>query len=355
MNSVIRLATATACAWWLAAGTAPAQCPGGICPVTPWSAPGGSPAAPPASQVVSVGPAIAAAVCRVVNASEGGSSVGTGALIQTASGGPLVLTCDHLFREGAGRVTVTFRTGGARAATVVERDSAHDLALLRVADAPAQPLRVRTDAPTGYATACGLGGDGRLRAVRGRVVGRRTPAGAQYPSVLVAGAVRSGDSGGPLLSDAGEVVGVVWGVAGEVTYATAGAPLARLLERAPSRREPKGPSAPPAREDIASRCPCNGRCVTAEELHARLERFAAQQSALVQRVEQLERPADAPAPPPPAPSDQSAAIASLLEFAVAGVGVGGPIGVALLLARFAWRRRARRRRGSGGPRGPTFP
>jgi len=54
--------------------------------------------------------------------------------------------------------------------------------------------------------------------------------------VLIGDAVRSGDSGGGVFDAQGNLVAVVWGESGGVTYASAGAPLRRFLDRVLGKR-----------------------------------------------------------------------------------------------------------------------
>lgn len=70
---------------------------------------------------------------------------------------------------------------------------------------------------------CGFGSDDRLAVNGGLVVGfvRCGKAEDKKPDwVQVSGRARQGDSGGPVLNDKGEIVGVLWGTNGEVVVAT---------------------------------------------------------------------------------------------------------------------------------------
>lgn len=221
----------------IAANASRGQCPGGVCP------PDWQPAtAPPTVNVPRD------AVCRIIN----GSNLGSGTLVARDSAHGYVLTCAHLFREGARRVMVHFPNGRGYPAELVTQDATHDVALLRISRPEIEPAMFDEQPPQGVLTACGYGGTGQFHAVRGPIVGAATSAGARYPSVCLRGSVVPGDSGGPVFNAAGKLVGVVWGVRDGVTFAMCGTPVRDILRRIAIGREEKNsigkmvPVAPPA-------------------------------------------------------------------------------------------------------------
>lgn len=351
--AILALALAAACR---------GQCVGGTCrPPTCWTQPPPRTQQRPQSQQVQVGPAIAEAVCRVESHTSGAASIGSGALVRVSPDSAFVLTCDHLFRDGVGRVTLRFHDGRASAAQVVARDVAHDLALLKTTRAAHGSLETSLNAVGQTATAVGLGSDGRLRAVRGRVVGRSTPQGALHPSLLIQGAVRSGDSGGPVINDQGMLVGVIWGVRGSVTYATTGEPVRRILDRIPATENRRVAQKPLAiNSQPAPQCKCPGDCVQRSDLAPFVRRdelagFATHSdlATVESRVEQ-HRGESRPKAVNQTPATASGVLDTLLPIAAAALGVGGPVGLAWLLVKLVWRRRDSRRRGLGGPRRRGF-
>lgn len=150
----------------------------------------------------------------------GGSSAGTGMALTTDG---LVLTNHHVV-EGATAISVTVEsTGETYEATVVGTDASADVALLRLTDA--QGLATVTLDDDGGAdvgdtvTAVGNAeGGGVLVAAAGEVTGTDETMTAATSSngeaetlsglIEFSAAVVSGDSGGPVLDDEGEVVGI---------------------------------------------------------------------------------------------------------------------------------------------------
>ncbi|GAB2922196.1 MarP family serine protease [Rhodococcus aerolatus] len=174
----------------------------------------------PSSATRSLDPAevgeVAAAAGRSVVKIEGtgcGTGVeGSGFVVD----GGLVVTNAHVV-TGTSRLTVA-DTGGTHRATAVLVDDDADLAVLRVdgLDAPALTL---ADGAAGNGTTgvvLGYPGDGRLTAVPATVVQRlpvvQPGVDGGYTSREVyrlRAVVREGNSGGPLVDGAGDVVGVV--------------------------------------------------------------------------------------------------------------------------------------------------
>jgi hypothetical protein len=182
-----------------------------------------------------------AAHCRVCVAD---GSLGSGSLVARDDSRGIVLTCSHLFDGSDGPIVVSFPGGQRFAATLVDRDRAHDLAALAIRRPEIAPLTVGSEETTSALTACGFGSNGQFRCVAGTVSGRALAAGATFPSLTIRGAVRPGDSGGAVLNTRGELVGVVWGQRDGFTYATCGRPVREFLARF-AKRAPSQPPAPP--------------------------------------------------------------------------------------------------------------
>lgn len=173
---------------------------------------------PSATPAASLPAGLYDSLARIVHQEGTGTSLGSGALVRTAGGRSYFLTCAHLF-DGPGRTTV--RSGGNTiAARVVAIDKQHDLALLETKAVASRPAEADGSSPNGQLTACGYGSTGELRCVRGPIVGQATAVGATAPSLRIRGAVRSGDSGGPVFNAAGRLVAVIWGERGGETFAT---------------------------------------------------------------------------------------------------------------------------------------
>lgn len=175
--------------------------------------------------------------CRIENQLTGSVNLGSGTLIDVTDDGQygFVLTCAHLFDEGRGRVTARFADGSAHAATLLRIDRAADLAALEIVKPRSRPVAVSfaTSRDARY-TACGFGPTGRFACVTGAGLG--TTASSDRMNLRLRGSVRSGDSGGGVFDSRGRIVGVIWGTAEGVTYASAGKPLERFLQSTLGRR-----------------------------------------------------------------------------------------------------------------------
>ncbi|MCC6493087.1 MAG: trypsin-like peptidase domain-containing protein [Pirellulales bacterium] len=216
---------------------------------------GAEPSQSAAAELTSAPPASA---CRIHNVLAGGATnIGSGTLVDVAPDGRrgLVLTCGHLFTEGAGQIVVEFPDGARHGALLAAIDRQADLAALEIASPGRTPASLSTAAePSGTLRAGGFGPRGEYRSVNGPVVGYSQSLGQE--SVRLSGAVRSGDSGGGVFDDAGRLCGVVWGEAGGESYASTGGPLRRFLSGLLGPNAAAGNAS--ARVAVAG-CP-SGRC-----------------------------------------------------------------------------------------------
>src|SRR5262245_57072681 len=180
----------------------------------------------PAANIANVD---SAAHCRV---SVADGTMGSGTLVGANESVGLVLTCSHLFDSSKSGIVVAFPNGRRYAANLVDLDSANDLGALEIRRPAIEPLAVSDADPSGALVACGFGSNGVFRGITGSITGHPTANGATYASTTIAGAVRSGDSGGGVLDTRGQIVGVVWGQRDGQTYATCGQPVREFIARA---------------------------------------------------------------------------------------------------------------------------
>ncbi len=170
-------------------------------------------------------------------------------IVSTGSGWPMnsteIVTNAHVV-AGASTVTVTDpRTSRNFEANVVYYDPELDIAVLRVPDLNADALTVDDEAaaPGDDVYAVGYPGGGPLTITPGRVrsvvqavgldIYNTTPVTRQVYSLRAE--IRAGDSGGPLLNSAGDVVGVVFARSTtdtETGYALTSAQVNTALETA---------------------------------------------------------------------------------------------------------------------------
>ncbi|MEN1678235.1 MAG: trypsin-like peptidase domain-containing protein [Planctomycetota bacterium] len=164
----------------------------------------------------------------------GGSSYGTGTVIDARSGDALVLTCAHLFRELAedsptqpAIMIELFEADAAGGVRVVERvagqlltsNSENDVALVAIRQ-PRTPVAAAPIASSpaavsvGIATksvGCSLGADPTIENSRVQTVDRYL----SPPSLTTGGAPKLGRSGGGLFNERGELIGVCFGAVAE--------------------------------------------------------------------------------------------------------------------------------------------
>jgi S1-C subfamily serine protease len=206
-------------------------------PTDPGRGTGGSPSGEPLGSWEEVASVVNPGVVNIETETTGGVGAGTG-MVLTESGE--ILTNNHVV-EDAGRIYVTVATTGETyRATIVGADAAQDIAVLQVSDASGMrtiPLgdSDAVDIGDGIAAIGNAGGTGGEPTVTtGTVVGlnRSIPAADQFGGDLrtlrgmiqVNARVIPGNSGGPLASDDGKVVGIN-------TAASAGVPQGRSRYR----------------------------------------------------------------------------------------------------------------------------
>ena len=163
------------------------------------------------------------AVVRIVNATARARNHGSGTLIKQAGPGGTILTCGHIFNEGAGSISVTFPDGSSYLAELLGVDRQWDLAVLRIARPRPAAVTIASVAPRPgqWLKSCGYGRDGRYWCNRGRVRGYVQPEGtSSFETLEISGMARQGDSGGPIFNDRGELVAVLWGTDGRVVGGT---------------------------------------------------------------------------------------------------------------------------------------
>ncbi|MGD9723281.1 MAG: serine protease [Pirellulales bacterium] len=164
-----------------------------------------------------------AAIVRVENARGGLRAFGTGTLVDIDGRRGWILTCAHVFRDGAGTIHVGFPNGSRHAAQLVRIDAAADLAALAIDAAPAAPIEVAAGFPQRGEPliSCGYGTDGRLWCNRGAALGYVTSDGSRRAETLeLSGSARFGDSGGPVFNREYQLVAVLFGTNGRVVDAT---------------------------------------------------------------------------------------------------------------------------------------
>jgi len=194
------------------------------------------------------------AVCRVRNHVAGAYYMGSGTLVERNGATALVVTAAHTFTQeaGAGELSVAFPNGETLAAKMIELDRPHDLAVLEIAAPNVQPIPIgQSDPRIGeMLLSSGYGEQGRYLVNRGALAEFVT-ANNVRGFFSIHGPARHGDSGGPVLNERGELVGVVQSTTPEknddgtmnparMVTACSCTPIRDLLERIRARhRQPQ--------------------------------------------------------------------------------------------------------------------
>lgn len=184
------------------------------------------------------------AVVRVIVPERGGTSYGSGTLIDVHDRYGLVITNYHVVSDAAGPATVLFADGFQSAAQVVKVDRDWDLAALAIWKPAVEPVPISSQAaqPGEWLTIAGYG-QGPFRAASGQCTQYVAP-GMRLPmeTVEVAVSARQGDSGGPILNSRGELAGVLWGAGGGRTAGSYSGRvrqfLASIIPTAPAQTDP---------------------------------------------------------------------------------------------------------------------
>lgn len=220
-------------------------CPDGRCPTVgvpgSWS---GTGQYAPADLRVDARP-----IARIVNTYGTARNMGTGTLVDVDGRQGLVVTCAHLFRDGAGSITVTFPGGRSYSARLLRMDAAVDLAALAIGAPEIQPVELARDYPRrgDPLVSCGYGSDGQLWCNRGQALGYVTTVGSRGRETLeLSGAARFGDSGGPVLDRDGRMVAVLFGTNGRVVDGTFCGRIRLFLQGLSPRFRNRQPRMPPA-------------------------------------------------------------------------------------------------------------
>ncbi|MGB9689905.1 trypsin-like peptidase domain-containing protein [Thermogutta sp.] len=294
-------------------------CPQGFCPVTPYQS------GTDISQGIGAGTFAnlpngslpTNSLARIENKLATGIAVyGSGVLIHKDERWGWLLTCDHLFREGVGRLTVWlpgssgFSTYEAR---LVARSAPDDLAVVGIASPPNPTAAIAETVPRpgDVVALAGFGPHGSLRVAQGTVLGYVQTAGSSGVETLqIRAAARDGDSGGPILDNAGRVVAILWGTDGYRTVGTYCGRIRQFLagifgDQRPIPRSPENPlvpippqeaapspSGPPEKSIAGSQSPTDSPLAQLharlEDLRQRLEARLAGDESLSERLRQLE-------------------------------------------------------------------
>jgi S1-C subfamily serine protease len=155
------------------------------------------------------------AVVRIIAPENGGTSMGSGVLVDINSTQGLVLTNWHVIRGASSAVLVQFPDGFQTAGTVIRHDEPWDLAAVAIWRPRAVPIPIAPTPPAiGDPLTIAGYGKGPFRSEAGPCTQYLAP-GSGYPLEFVElrATARRGDSGGPILNARGELAGILFGQA----------------------------------------------------------------------------------------------------------------------------------------------
>jgi S1-C subfamily serine protease len=153
------------------------------------------------------------AVVRIIAPENGGTSMGSGVLVDVNASQGLVLTNWHVIRGASSAVLVQFPDGFQTAGTVIRHDEPWDLAAVAIWRPRVVPIPIAPKPPTiGEPLSIAGYGKGPFRSEAGPCTQYLAP-GSGYPLEFVElqATARRGDSGGPILNARGELSGILFG------------------------------------------------------------------------------------------------------------------------------------------------
>lgn len=152
-------------------------------------------------------------VARIIVPERGGTSYGSGSLVDVYRDYAIIITNWHVVSDRIGDVSVQFPDGFQSAGKVLKVDKDWDLAAIGIWRPRVEPMRFADRAPQiGEPLAIAGYGPGQWRLASGRCTQFVSP-GSNFPPDMVEVSVeaRQGDSGGPILNQQGEIAGVLFG------------------------------------------------------------------------------------------------------------------------------------------------
>jgi len=177
------------------------------------------------------------AVARIIAPEGGGTSMGSGVLVDVNATQGLVLTNWHVIRDSKKAVLVQFPDGFQSAGTVVRADEAWDLAAIVIWKPPVSPVPLAgADPVPGEPLTIAGFGRGAYREQTGRCTEYLSP-GAGHPKEFVEleATARQGDSGGAIFNERRELAGVLFGQAEGRTIGSCSSRVRAFLAAAGSR------------------------------------------------------------------------------------------------------------------------
>lgn len=185
------------------------------------------------------------------------ADLGTGTLVRVGNV-TRIITANHVVSSG-GQVTVTFQDGHQYYARRVSQDARRDLALLSIQEVSVKPYAIAPDAPAigQKLYTAGFGGSGQPLRVTNGPLQQYTTVGQGFrgEALEISGAVRGGDSGGPIINEKGELVGVIGWSNNHNVYGTHCVGIRDFFKRGRIQCGPSGQCCPDGSCDVDDELP----------------------------------------------------------------------------------------------------
>lgn len=162
-------------------------------------------------------------VVRICNVTSSHRYFGSGTLVDNNQDRGIILTCAHLFSDGAGRISIEYPGGRVVSGRLISADQKWDLAAISIPGSGVAPIEIADQHPKpgDSVESSGYGQDGSYHTNRGRATGYlRVASGTTHETLELTGYAREGDSGGPVVNQQGELVAVLWGTDGRAVLGT---------------------------------------------------------------------------------------------------------------------------------------
>lgn len=171
-------------------------------------------------EVKTIASEVSPSVVSIAVSSISGSGTGSGVIYKSGSANSFIITNNHVVASAAqgGSVKVELNNGDLENATIVGRDTAYDIAVLRINRGNLKPIRLGNsnrlvigEPVVAFGSPLGLSGtvtSGIVSALNRPVTAGSSGAESFIDAIQTDAAINPGNSGGPLVDATGAIVGI---------------------------------------------------------------------------------------------------------------------------------------------------